>query len=341
MRKTALILGALYLVSLLMTASAQSTSRPRLPAFGRQNPWNRYQSKLTLIYSTGFETAREDLVQTAPAVAITANRSEVIDGSFSLKMAGPQAGIMIRADSLQLEPAKIYTVEYQYRILRRATQSDSLRVKFISTRGPVAGQAVVDLGGPGLGAPDAGADSRGMRVANIDGITVGFQAVNAEVVIDNLRIYRHDAEVHWGRVRLMDVGFPRLASYSRTTPAAVSARSGVALAQVEANLARADLLLGADLDHTFGAAAWVSRLRQINPKLRVVPYQRTFMTQNLDRSPVWETSGLLALFNRSLYPEFFMVDVRGNRLVEPQSPQNVQMDHTPLALAVRNTDGPL
>ncbi|HEU0121140.1 MAG TPA: fibronectin type III domain-containing protein, partial [Bryobacteraceae bacterium] len=132
--------------------------------------------------------------------------------------------------------------------------------------------------------------------------------------------------------------FPRIMNYMLTDPTNVSLINDYSSAEIERNLAAVDLITGTNGDSTLGAGAWVNRLRRINPKLQIIPYQQAFMTQYLDRLPVWSAADMTALFNQSVHQEWFMYDVRGQRIFSPDFPQNVQMNHSPHAPVIDGVD---
>lgn len=294
--------------------------QPAFPTFGSQNSDNRYYAKLTLLKTIDFESDA-DLIVLSPNVSLTTDPGLVLQGSRSLLLSGPEAAFVLSPRSIDLEPLRTYVIEYDYRILQRKSKVGAIAVFF-------AQNPILDLGGPSIGTGLSGTDRRGVRIGPDPGTLIGMHSFDADVVVDSVRVYRQDTEVRASKPALWETGFPRIAAYSLTRPEAVAFRHDVSVEEVERTLAGFDVVTGVDGDQTLGMISWVSRLRDRNPKLRLLPYQQSFIAQELNARPMGTSAGLNALFNAGLAPEWFMVDSAGQRLSEPAFPQNVQMNHT-------------
>ncbi len=327
-RKIGTVVSSAILSWLLLGQNALPDSGP--PVFGNQTATNRYQASYALIYSQDFEGPQTDTFILQPTVQLTSDAALVIDGKFSLRMSGDFAEFGIKPEVLKLEPFKIYIIEYDYRILSKSPDPLPPLGAGIWANGQlIDGQPLLDLGGPGSQLPAAGHVSRGVRVGNAPVMTFVLYARKADAVVDNIRIYRQDVLAYLGKTRLIDVGFPRLLGYQLNTPEGIGGYNNVDPGDVERIMTGYDLITGSDSDHTLGPLGWVRRVRALNPKIRIVPYQQSFMAQFEGVVPVWDTAGLQGMFNRGLPNQWFMVDTLGNRLAEPDFPGNVQLDHTP------------
>lgn len=312
---------------------AQVGTATTYPVFGEANRWNHYETKYTEIYSQDVEGSLADLQILIPSVQITTNTQEVISGKQSIKLMGTQPLVSLVPTALNLEPGRIYVVQYDFKVLQASEQLGAIRAVFYSPV-PIDGRVVFDVGGPLnlSNSPKQGTDTQSMRVPEQPGgVTVGFLGLGATVIIDNIRVFRQDPVLFPSSSRLWRTGFPRIFNYLLTDPTNISLMHNVALPEIERNLAAVDLITGVNGDPTFATGAWMKRLRDINPTLRMIPYQQAFMAQYLDRAPYWGSAGLNSLFNRTIKPEWFLFDTSGKPVFSPDFPQNVQMNHTPFA----------
>src|SRR5690242_20261166 len=75
----------------------------------------------TEVYRLDFESGSlQGIAIINPAVTLTENPAEVLEGTRSLKLDGPGAAIALHPGVLPLQPSKIYAVEYRYRALSSA-----------------------------------------------------------------------------------------------------------------------------------------------------------------------------------------------------------------------------
>ncbi len=331
-RLSRILVGILVSMCAAFLAAAQSAA-PRIPfpEFGNANRWNRYQTKLTEVFRLDFESTAPALNILLPSVQLTQDPSEVIDGTASLKMSGNQPAFSISTSVLKLQPGRTYVVQFDYRVISGAEQLGFVRTVFLSTLGAIDGQTVMDVGGPLnlTSSPKLGTYSQSFRIPDKPGITVGLVGHQADFIIDNVRVLRSDSVSMPGTIQLLDSGFPRLMNYMLTDPTNIALQHDISVNDIERNLAGVDLILGTNSDFTLGSAGWTDRIRRSNPKIKILPYQQAFMTQYLDRTPFWGSAGLNSLFNRSLAPEWFLLDTKKQAVYSPDFPQNVQMNHTP------------
>jgi hypothetical protein len=311
---------------LALVAGALASSAGAYPVLGQANRWNHYSASLTEVY-------RDDFEREGPS--ITRDPDVVIAGGGSLRLSGQQEVFLFPADALNLAPSATYVVEYRYKVLRQDRPNGFNLVLFHSSRGPIGGLQTVPIAGARLGAPQSGTDTRGLRLPDASGITIGFSSLFSDLVIDDVVVYRVDVALEPGRVQLLKAGFPRLANYMLTSPSTQATLHSYPLETIERRVALADIVLGTDMDFTDDAIHYFVRLKRANPDILLLPYQQTFMTQYLDKRPVWGSSGLQALFNASLADEWFMYDTQGKVVISPPFPQNVQMNHTPSSPVVR------
>lgn len=286
------------------------------------------QATATEVYRIDFEAGLDSVFVLGGNATLTADTSEVLEGAQSLKLSGPGAAIVLRPDVIRLQPSKIYIVEYRYRALASDMQW-ALGVGF-SLTGPDGLSHYVPLRGPVASPGSEGSDSRSARAGGVNDAFV-FHTWNGAVVIDDVRILRHDVEAGAPGPAKMNVGFPRLANYALLAPDTIALINSGSQAEVEQIAARYDLMMGTSFDHTLGAASWVRRLRSMNPALRILPYKQAFMAQFEGGI---ESSGLVAAFNGGLDPSWFMRSPTGDLLSEPAFPQNVQLNHTPFSQEV-------
>ena len=278
----------------------------------------------TEVYRIDFESGLDAIFVLDGEATLTSNPSEVLEGAQSLKLSGPGAAIVLRPEVIRLQPSKTYIVEYRYRALASDVQW-ALGVGF-SLTGPDGQSHYLPLRGPVASAGSDGVDARGARAGGVNDAFV-FHTWSGAVLIDDIRILRHDVEASAPEPPTVNLGFPRLANYSLLAPDMIAFINDGKQLDVEQIASRYDLLMGTSFDHTLGAAAWVRRLRSMNPALRILPYKQAFMAQFEGGI---ESSGLVATFNGGLDPSWFMRGPAGELLVEPAIPQNVQLNHTPL-----------
>ncbi len=337
--RISLFLSLCLLLSLPAAAQVQVGTAKSYPVFGEANRWNHYETKYTLVYSQDVEGALNDFQILIPSVQVTTNPQEVIGGKQSLKLSGDQPLVTIVPSAVNLEPGRTYVLQYDFRVLQAASQIGAVRAVFYSPT-PIEGKVVLDFGGP-LNLPNStrrGTDTQSMRIPEQHGITLGLLGLQATVVIDNIRVFRQDQVLSPATSRLWRSGFPRIFNYMLTDPTNISLLHNVSLPEIERNLAAVDLITGTNGDATLSTGAWMKRLRDINPSLRVIPYQQAFMTQYIDRPPVWGSAGLNALFNQTVRPEWFLFDTSGKPVFSPDFPQNIQMNHTPFAFKANGVD---
>lgn len=282
----------------------------------------------TEVYRIDFESGLDSVFVLGGDATLTSAASEVLEGEQSLKLSGPGAAIVLRPDVIRLQPSKIYIVEYRYRALASDMQW-ALGVGF-SLTGPDGLVHYVPLRGPVASPGSEGSDARSARAGGVNDAFV-FHTWNGAVVIDDVRILRHDVEARAPEPAKMDVGFPRLGNYALLAPDTIALINQGTQADVEQVSARYDLMMGTSFDHTLGAASWVQRLRSMNPALRILPYKQAFMAQFEGGI---ESSGLVATFNGGLDPSWFMRTPSGELLSEAAFPQNVQLNHTPFSQEV-------
>jgi uncharacterized protein (TIGR03437 family) len=316
--------GVVVVAAISLGGLAKGGSPSQPDQFGAQTPLNRYRAKLVLIRNIDFEAGLSDIAVLGGSASLTVQAGEVLGGTQSLKLSGPRTFIQIKPEVLGLEPLKTYVIEYDYRVLRRTDPDTVLRVAVVPP-----GKPFIDLGrGPLKYGSGTGSTATGIRVGDAAGTTFGLYTVDADVVIDNIRVYRHDTEMAPAQVPLWKTGFPRLGIYNLTTPEESALRSRLPLEEIEWRLSRYDLLTGSDIDHTLGAAAWVSRLHRLNPDLRIFPYHESFVAHIASSQILDGAADLNAMFNARLPDPFYMLRPDGQRLVEPDYPANLQLDLT-------------
>ncbi len=309
-----------------------------LPVFGEANRWNHFEPRLTLVYRTGFEQPSNDW-RLSGGASLTRDPSEVLAGGVSVKLIGDAEFVMFPPETLRLEPGRTYMVEYDYRILRQDNSHGFTIVAFRPVAGPIEGtkESLTGAGQRGMPVP-VGTDVRAMRMPLAGDVTVGIESLEAVLIVDEIRIHRLDVDIHPARVPLLESGFPRLSNYMLTSPHTLGYLKQFPRERMELEAALTDVLIGPISDHTSEALEYAYRLRKINPKLRILPYQQTFMTQYLDQVPIWGTARTIALYNRTLAPEWFLRDLSGTQIVSPPFPQNVQMDHSPFCPKVNGVN---
>ena len=286
----------------------------------------------TEVYRLDFESGLQGIAIINPAVTLTENPAEVLEGTRSLKLDGPGAAIALHPGVVPLQPSKIYAVEYRYRALSSAF-AWALGVGFQMT-GANGVQTYLPLRGPVAPAGSVGVDARSARAGGPQDTFV-FHTWGGAAIIDEIRIVRYDVLVGAAQPPLVTAGFPRLGNYALLTPDLVALINHANQDEVEDVAARYDLMTGTSFDHTVGAGAWVRRLTAKNPLLRLLPYKQAFMAQFEGGA---DASGLTELFNSGLDPTWFMLTPAGGVVSEPAFPQNVQLNHTPFGPVVHGRD---
>ena len=308
----------LWIVSSLLVAAPAGQLAAQAPVFGNQTVVNRFSDRSIVVFEVDFEDGLGSTLILAGTAALTTAPGEVLEGAHSLRLE-PDASVRVFQEGNALDPGT-YVLEYRYRIL--------------SVDMPEQCAIYVNLGSPetvplgGVIRPDSvdGTDTRSIYVSE-EGAVFDLYACDVPIAIDSIRVMRQRVEAHAGDLPALPFAFPRLGNYQLITPDGIAQINKVPEAQVEAITARYDLLFGASIDHTMGAAGWVRRLKQRNPNLQILPYKQSFMAQ---QDPPWHDVyvGLNVSFNRGLASEWFMRRPSGEALAEPDFPLNVQLDHT-------------
>lgn len=332
-RRTFFLLAAVYGV----WAQTQTITPGGPPVFGSQTPDNKYTAKFTLVYKLDPAGQAAALTAQSPGVTVTSDPALVVGGTSSVRLSGSNASFLLPAGQLTLQPNRIYLISYQFRIISNGGSSATASVIF-----SLPGTGVTPIGPSPLTLNEtAGATAAGLLLGSQPGAAVGFSSSQADIVIGNIQVFREDVQVSRASVPLWHEGFPRLALYNLTTPEDTAARTGLPLSQVDQLLSQYDVILGTDIDQTLGTGGWVSRLRTLNPNLRILPYKNSFMADFTPLSIVGDSANLMGTFNRGLAPSWFMVTPAGQRLNEPDYPLLYQMDHTsycPLVNSLSFTD---
>jgi uncharacterized protein (TIGR03437 family) len=294
-------------------------------AAAQQTSYNRFTSKLTRLLVLDFEEGNLDWV-TDPAylsnASITSNAAEVLSGNYSLKLSKAGGLLRVPTSKLILDPGKTYAVEFKYRVL---SQDDgaSAGATFMDSQSAYVGFFPV----PGTDYQMTGLGYAGL-VVNSQGISVALYSVAADIVIDDVVIYRQDTDVSLAHVPLWNLAFPRLANFMTENPAEIAMFGNVPETSIEQGVAQYDAITGMTLDYTIGDGTWASRLQALNPNLKILGYHESFVAQDLPTPLIGGTSNLKAVFNSGVDDKWFMKRPDGTRLNEPTYPGNYQLNHT-------------
>ncbi len=323
----AVLLPTLLSASLFVRRADAAIAFP--PQFGNQSFDNRYRAKFVSVYSADFESGWCGIV---PAwgcdVRLTSDPAERIAGAQSVRLSGAVSSFQIPAARLNLEVGKVYEIAFDYKILAAGPCLCPVALSVQWTGLPPEQEG---LGGPLNGlSPLEGHDGRAIRIGGADA-RITFYATSATVVLDNVTVRRHEAEVYRAEIPLVRAAFPRVGNYNLNSPLATAHRTRVPLDSIMELLALCDLVNGVEIDHTFGPAGWVAELRAANPNLILLPYHQSFIAQYLAEPAIGGVAKLRPLFNQGLQDSWFMYAPNGQRMIEPLYPQNVQMNHTRLS----------
>ncbi|HEU0119461.1 MAG TPA: hypothetical protein VFQ91_02975, partial [Bryobacteraceae bacterium] len=205
---------AAFLFTSLVSSQTPPVVKP-FPEFGEANRWNRYEAKFTEVFRLDFEDAAAAIQILAPSVQLTSDPAEVIGGKFSVKLTGPQPVFVIPPSLLNLQPGRVYVVEYDYKVLYSASPLGFVRTLLISTARALEGKTVIDIGGPLAlsSSPKSGSDSRGYRIPDAHGMTFGFSGSASTFILDNIRILRQDQVLLPAQMSASNHPFPRIMNY--------------------------------------------------------------------------------------------------------------------------------
>ena len=287
-----------------------------------QSTPNRHRVEFVRTYVLDFETGTNPMSILTGGVTLTTAGAEVVSGTRSLKLDGASVYAQMRAEAVALQPGRFYMLTLRYRMLRPGRVG-------LALRNPGAGAAEFTILGELPWSPVEGSSSWSVRVPDVAAsATFLFYALDATVTFDDILVEAQTPKAWRASLPMITSGFPRLGDYMLLSPPSIARMHGDDPAAAEQTAARFDLLVGVGFDHTRGSAAWLRRVRSLNPSLFVLPYRQAFMAQ-FDGS-----GGLQSEFNNGLAEEWFMRSTTSSRLAEPLYPQNVQLNHTALAPAV-------
>ena len=316
-------------------AIAQGSSNEPPPVLGIANLDNEYQMRRTLVASFDLDADPSPVILGGDAVFTTAP-SEVISGARSVRLSGESAFVEIDYTALQLEPHRIYALEYDYRIIDDAGAESAT---FVIGRWGAASDHHGDPWGlpPRVFGPE-GTQQRQFRFGALGYPTfLIFSTTPGVVIVDNLRVWRLDAEAVRSSPPILALGFPRLGNYFYGSPYAQALTSGLNASDIEEMIGRFDLITGVQIDHTIGDTGWIERILDRNPAAIILPYRLSYSAQNIDRvEPVGGTSDLEALFNRAIPPAWIMRGPDGEPLHDQIFDGNTQLDPTSYCEPVNN-----
>src|SRR5579872_5625759 len=179
------------------------------------SPPSRLQAKYTQIYLDDFEGSHPGLqlvnagCPSNACSAIISDPSLVIGGKSSLRM-NNNGQIATNPSVVPIAANSVYLVEFQYHLLASGSLNNPVYVWFEPAGQPYSAQTVV--GGSGLLSNSAptGTFSSGAQMAGATSYVLNVSANSgADVVIDNLAVYRQDA-VAFTTLPASWAGLPRL-----------------------------------------------------------------------------------------------------------------------------------
>ncbi|MDX1655307.1 MAG: hypothetical protein R3310_08855, partial [Candidatus Competibacteraceae bacterium] len=300
------------------------------PVVGDQGPEKYSRARFIPVYEQDFETEDATVGSFGAGVVLSSKSGQVLEGNRSLLLQGALDGYLLDPDKLSLQPGLTYVLDYRYRLLPSASEDGTLVVLALRPNGELA-----FLAGPTSGvSPIEGWERGAIRLPESELPILVFVSLGARVVIDQIRVLRHAADVEPSRLPLVRAAFPRLGNYNLYSTESTAQRNLASLTAVEETLGLFDLVTGVDIDHTNFKVGWIDRLRQRNPDLLLLPYFQSFVFQETPIPPLWDAARLLPLFNRGVEGQWFMTGPDGERLNEPRFPMNYQMNHTRLGTRV-------
>lgn len=259
-------------------------------ASGQSGQPARFQAQYTKLYSEDFEGTHPGIQllnwscpPSAGCSAITPDSSQVIGGKASLRLTNfGRAGTDPKV--LALGANTTYIVEFQYRILNYGTSPNVLQLH-VMPAGSNDAQKQVNLFPLLPNAPATGTFSVGAQVAEEPAYMIYVAAgAQADVVIDNLTLFRRDAvetatlPLTWAKLAARP--YPRLGRYMSGGAAPWVAQNSLAASvpsfytvdRVEGRLAFNDILAGFDIANQSNLPDSVRRLLLLNPDLVLLPY---------------------------------------------------------------------
>jgi Fibronectin type III domain/Hypothetical glycosyl hydrolase family 15 len=307
------------------------------PVFGNQTERNTYRADLVPVYQQNFEGNLSGIDFLSTDVHVIEGSGVEISGIRSARFQGPVTALRFDAAETGMKPNSIYEVEFDYAVLS-ATGPAAIGVGF-----EWAGLSLSEpqnLAGPtNVAAVPTGRFRRQIRTGTDPNIAMLITNFGAQVVLDNIQIFRSESLLYRAQPPLNVAAFPRIGNYNLYSSFATALRNGnVSAADVESTLGLFDLVTGYQIDNTLLPSDAGRRLREINPNIRILPYHQTFVAQDDGTPPLAGTSGLLQLFNQGLQDAWFMRKPDGTKLEEPLFPNQFQMNHTAFAPKVNGVD---
>ena len=284
-----------------------------------------------VVYQEDFETGGESIVFQGSGASVISSSDDVLDGDYSLKLSDG-GKIILPAARLMLQPYETYSIDFDYHILNRG---DSPTDAFSSAMAVFVSWEDGASDGFLLGSlfdnayPLEGDESFTIKLGDVTGCTFELQALHAgDVVIDNISVVKHDVTVAHATPVLPNHPFPRTSKYLLENPTVTAMNNPVYKDEVTSILARFDLVNGVSAETTLRSTRWATTLQAQNKDMIILPYQQAFMMQDLGETSVEGIAGLRPLFNEGLLDQWYMVDTDGNKMNEPNYPQNFQMNFT-------------
>jgi hypothetical protein len=135
-----------------------------------QNPTSRFTARFSTVYSLDFErTLPAWLAQMPPHVLVSGEQA--LSGDYSIRLSESWPYLLIPALELRLEQGGTYLVEYDYYVRDgiRPDRPNGVGATFFVTQQM---EALWRTFGPGEGGQSLGTATAGLRIGNLDGVSI-------------------------------------------------------------------------------------------------------------------------------------------------------------------------
>jgi hypothetical protein len=269
---------------------------------------------------------------------VTTEINQVIDGEYSIRLS--QYGHLIsNPDILPLEGNTTYLIEFDYKILDRGPGKEDLMFFIFQPVGENSDNEEMWISTFEMlfNADDQGSFTLGGLMGDAPNYTLSINsAENASVVIDNIRVFRQDAQLldhqpaHWGEISSMP--FPRLGNYALgTTNWMVNGMDGTpefyySVDQIEERLGMFDVIAGFEGTTQTVDPSLTYRLRSKNPNIILLPY--SIAHEHGVRDPLYNnaTVDIYYNFQIGLADEWVVRTTKGNIVPDPDFPGILKMN---------------
>lgn len=263
---------------------------------------------------------------------ITDEPDQVVAGEYSIRLSR-YGQLESDVEVMPFKGNTTYLVEFDYRILDRVTDDNNIMYFYFEPAGVDSADqdGLVSTFNMLKNADDQGTFTLGGKMGDAQNYTLSINTTQkASVVIDNLRVLRHDAREiedqppHWGN--FSSLPYPRLGAAMLGTSNWMAYGIGgepqfsYSVNQIERRMAMMDVIVGAEIYSQTLDPGFTYRLRKMNPNIILSPY-RIAQEQNYEEplTPLYEdaTEDMKYEFILDLADEWFVSDTQGDPVGDP------------------------